>query len=49
MQEAIEAGFDENLILDNLSLSPAQRMEVHQQALDLILELERAKKREESK
>lgn len=39
--EAIKAGFDMNLIELNLSLSPEQRIEQHQSALSLILELEK--------
>ena len=40
IQEAEEAGFDLNLIELNLSLSPSERIEQHQSALDLVLELE---------
>ena len=39
--EAEEAGFDLNLIDLNLSLSPEQRIEQHQSALSLVLELEK--------
>lgn len=38
--EAEKAGFDLNLIELNLSLTPAQRLEQHQSALTLVLELE---------
>lgn len=40
IQEAEQAGFDLNLIELNLSLSPSERVEQHQSALDLVLELE---------
>lgn len=39
--EAQKAGFDINLIELNLSLSPEQRIEQHQSALNLVLELEK--------
>ncbi|MBS1983747.1 MAG: hypothetical protein JST16_06205 [Bdellovibrionales bacterium] len=41
IRDAEDAGFDMNLIDLNLSLSPEQRLEAHQGALDLVLELER--------
>jgi len=40
IQEAEIAGFDLNLIDLNLSLTPSQRVEQHQSALTLVLELE---------
>jgi len=42
--EAEKAGFDLNLIELNLALTPAGRVEQHQSALDLVLELEAARK-----
>jgi len=41
IMDAVEAGFDLNLIELNLSLSPEKRIEQHQSALSLILELEK--------
>ncbi len=43
-QEAEQAGFDLNLIELNLSLTPTQRVEQHQSALNLVLELEAIRK-----
>lgn len=40
---AEEAGFDSNLIDHNLALTPEQRLEEHQGALDLVWELEKAR------
>lgn len=39
--DAIAAGFDMDLIESNLALTPEQRMEAHQGALDLVWEFER--------
>ena len=43
IEEARLAGFDVNLIELNLSLTPAERWRQHDLALDLILELEKAR------
>ncbi|HEY2382595.1 MAG TPA: hypothetical protein VGK48_15570 [Terriglobia bacterium] len=43
IEEARCAGFDVNLIELNLSLSPAERWRQHDLALDVILELEKAR------
>jgi hypothetical protein len=43
IRKAEEAGFDLNLIDLNLALSPKERIEVHQAALDLVFELERVR------
>ena len=40
IEEAERAGFDLNLIDLNLSLTPTQRLDQHQSALALVLELE---------
>ena len=40
IEDAEKAGFDLNLIDLNLSLTPTQRVEQHQSALTLVLELE---------
>lgn len=42
-QRAKEAGFDMSLIDLSLSLTPEQRAEEHQKALDLVWEIEKAK------
>jgi hypothetical protein len=40
---AHEYGFDMSLIEANLRLSPEQRLDEHQRALDLVLEIEAAR------
>lgn len=40
-REAEEYGIDLNLLFDNLSLSPEERIDQHQRALDIINELKR--------
>ncbi|NCN26283.1 hypothetical protein GW915_01805 [bacterium] len=42
-QFAEKAGFDLNLIERNLQLTPEQRIEEHQSALDLVWQLEEAR------
>ncbi len=42
IEEAEWAGFDLSLVDENLRLTYTQRFEQHQEALDLVLELERA-------
>jgi len=39
-REACEYGFDMSLVEDTLRLSPEERLERHQRALDMILELQ---------
>ncbi len=39
---AMEYGFDMSLIEDALRMTPEQRLEQHQRALDMILELKEA-------
>jgi hypothetical protein len=41
---ACEYGFDMSLVEDALSLTPEQRIEQHQRALNFILELEAGRK-----
>jgi hypothetical protein len=43
IEEALRAGFDLNLIELNLSLTPAERWRQHDMALEVILELEKAR------
>jgi hypothetical protein len=43
-REAEQAGFDLNLIELNLNLSPAERIEKHEQALALVQELDRIRR-----
>jgi hypothetical protein len=43
---AMEYGFDMSLVEDALRLTPEQRLEQHQRALDLILEVKEAGERE---
>ena len=40
---AAEYGFDMSLIEDSLQMTPEQRIEEHQRALDLLLEIESAR------
>lgn len=47
-EEAEKAGFDLNLIDLNLSLTPTQRVEQHQSALTLVLELEAIREAKEA-
>jgi len=44
IEEARSAGFDMNLIEINLSLTPGERWRQHDMALEVILELEEARK-----
>jgi len=44
IREAQLAGFDLNLMDINLSLTPAQRIEKHQSALALVVELDTIRK-----
>jgi hypothetical protein len=44
-REAHEYGFDMSLVEDALSKTPEQRLEDHQLALNLILEIEAARER----
>jgi hypothetical protein len=46
---AAEYGFDMSLIEDALQLTPEQRLEQHQRALDLILEVKEAGERHAAK
>jgi hypothetical protein len=39
---AVEYGFDMSLVEDALQRTPEQRLELHQHALDMILELKEA-------
>ncbi len=43
IQDAIAAGFDLTLLELNLSLTPEQRVEAHEGALNLVFELEHAR------
>jgi hypothetical protein len=43
IEAARQAGFDLNLIEINLSLTPEERWRQHDMALDVILELEKAR------
>ena len=43
---ACEYGFDMSLVEDALKMSPEERLEAHQRALNLLLEIEAARKRE---
>jgi len=43
---ACEYGFDMSLVEDALRMTPEQRLEEHQHALNMILELEAARKSE---
>jgi hypothetical protein len=42
---ACEYGFDMSLVEDALRMTPEQRLEEHQHALDLVLEIEAARER----
>jgi hypothetical protein len=42
-RKACAYGFDMSLIEENLLLTPEQRLDRHQQALDMILELQEAR------
>ncbi|MBI4324497.1 MAG: hypothetical protein HY674_04465 [Chloroflexi bacterium] len=42
---ACEYGFDMSLVEDALSKTPEERLEEHQHALDLVLEIEAARER----
>jgi hypothetical protein len=46
---AAEYGFDMSLVEDALQLTPEQRLEQHQRALDLILEVKEAGERHAAK
>lgn len=46
---AMEYGFDMSLIEDTLRLTPEQRLEQHQRALDLVLEVKEAGERDAAK
>jgi hypothetical protein len=46
---AVEYGFDMSLIEDTLRLTPEQRLEQHQRALDLVLEIKEAGERDATK
>ena len=46
---AAEYGFDMSLVEDALQLTPEQRLEQHQHALDLILEVKEAGERHAAK
>lgn len=46
---AVEYGFDMSIVEDALRLTPEQRLEQHQRALDLILEVKEAGERHASK
>jgi len=46
---ATEYGFDMSLIEDALKLTPQQRLEQHQRALNLVLDLKRAGERNAAK
>jgi hypothetical protein len=46
---AVEYGFDMSLVEDALRLTPEQRLEQHQRALDLILEVKEAGERDAAK
>lgn len=44
IEEAERAGFDIHLLDLNLALTPTQRIERHQSALDLVIKLENSRK-----
>ncbi len=46
---AMEYGFDMSLVEDALRLTPEQRLEQHQRALDLVLEVKEAGERDAAK
>lgn len=46
---AAEYGFDMSLIEDTLRLTPEQRLEQHQRALDLVIEVKEAGERNAAK
>jgi len=46
---AAEYGFDMSLVEDALRMTPEQRLEQHQRALDMILELKEAGERHAAK
>jgi hypothetical protein len=46
---AMDYGFDMSLIEDALQLTPEQRLEQHQRALDLVLEVKEAGERDAAK
>lgn len=46
---AVEYGFDMSLVEDTLRMTPEQRLEQHQRALDLVLEVKAAGERNGSK
>lgn len=46
---AVEYGFDMSLIEDTLQMTPEQRLEQHQRALDMILELKESGERHATK
>jgi hypothetical protein len=46
---AAEYGFDMSLVEDALQLTPEQRLEQHQHALDLVLEVKEAGERHAAK
>jgi hypothetical protein len=46
---AVEYGFDMSIVEDALRLTPEQRLEQHQRALDLILEVKEAGERHAAK
>ena len=46
---AAEYGFDMSLVEDALRLTPEQRLEQHQRALDLVLEVKEAGERDAAK
>ena len=45
-RSAHECGFDMSLVEGALSRTPEQRLDDHQEALDLVLEIEEARRRE---
>ena len=46
---AVEYGFDMSLVEDALRMTPEQRLEQHQRALDLVLEVKEAGERDAAK
>ena len=46
---AMEYGFDMSLVEDALSMTPEQRLEQHQHALDMVLEVKEAGERDGAK
>jgi hypothetical protein len=46
---AVEYGFDMSLVEDALRLTPEQRLEQHQRALDMVLEVKEAGERHAAK